>query len=116
MPGVGRPAVRDLTLDVREGEIFGLLGPNGAGKSTTQNLRIPLFDGYRGRIVVLGRELQTWDARQYYRMIWRRVRGAQPLPEADGSRKPGTVFQAVRANRPRNRCVTRARQFAGGRG
>ena len=29
------PAVVDLTLRVREGEVFGFLGPNGAGKTTT---------------------------------------------------------------------------------
>jgi ABC-2 type transport system ATP-binding protein len=31
----GKPAVHDLSLEVRKGEIFGLLGHNGAGKSTT---------------------------------------------------------------------------------
>ncbi|MBE2179195.1 MAG: ABC transporter ATP-binding protein [Chthoniobacterales bacterium] len=31
----GRPAVHDLSFEVRQGEIFGLLGHNGAGKSTT---------------------------------------------------------------------------------
>jgi len=34
----GTPAVRDLSLTVSPGEIFGLLGPNGAGKSTTINM------------------------------------------------------------------------------
>lgn len=33
----------DLTLDIRQGEIFGLLGPNGAGKTTTVNLAIGLI-------------------------------------------------------------------------
>ena len=28
-------AVKDLSLELKSGEIFGLLGPNGAGKSTT---------------------------------------------------------------------------------
>ena len=32
---VGTKVVNDLTLEIKEGEIFGFLGPNGAGKSTT---------------------------------------------------------------------------------
>ena len=31
-------SVKDLSLEIRDGEIFGLLGPNGAGKSTTLNM------------------------------------------------------------------------------
>ena len=38
-------AVRGLTFDVRQGEVFGLLGPNGAGKTTT----VEILEGYRGR-------------------------------------------------------------------
>ena len=34
----GREAVRGISLEVREGEIFGLLGPNGAGKTTTLSM------------------------------------------------------------------------------
>lgn len=31
-------AVADVSLHIREGEVYGLLGPNGAGKSTTLNI------------------------------------------------------------------------------
>jgi len=34
----GREAVRGITLEIPEGEIFGLLGPNGAGKTTTLSM------------------------------------------------------------------------------
>ena len=37
-PGMDRPAVDRLTLEVQRGEIFGLLGPNGAGKTTTAGM------------------------------------------------------------------------------
>ena len=35
-----RPAVFNLSLDVKGGEIYGFLGPNGAGKSTTINIMV----------------------------------------------------------------------------
>ena len=47
-------AVRDLTLTVNPGDIFGLIGPNGAGKSTTINMIASLLDPTEGSIFVDG--------------------------------------------------------------
>ncbi|MEN6611080.1 MAG: ABC transporter ATP-binding protein [Methanoregulaceae archaeon] len=50
----GIPAIRDLTLRIGPGEIFGLLGPNGAGKSTTILMLIGLIEPTSGRCLVEG--------------------------------------------------------------
>lgn len=52
-------AVKDISFDVREGEIFGLLGPNGAGKSTTLEIIETLRDKTSGEVIVNGFNLDT---------------------------------------------------------
>jgi ABC-2 type transport system ATP-binding protein len=50
-------AVRSISFDVFEGEIFGLLGPNGAGKSTTLEIIETLRSKTGGQIIVDGIDL-----------------------------------------------------------
>ncbi|MDP9223798.1 MAG: ABC transporter ATP-binding protein [Actinomycetota bacterium] len=54
-------ALRGISFDIREGEVFGLLGPNGAGKTTT----VEILEGYRrrdaGSIEVLGFDPQRFE-------------------------------------------------------
>lgn len=47
-------AVRDISLDVGKGEIFGFLGPNGAGKSTTIRMLCGILSPTSGEATVLG--------------------------------------------------------------
>jgi ABC-2 type transport system ATP-binding protein len=47
-------AVRDLSLSVYSGEVFGLLGPNGAGKTTTVRMLSALLEPSRGKAFVSG--------------------------------------------------------------
>jgi branched-chain amino acid transport system ATP-binding protein len=53
----GLQAVKDLSFEVREGEILGLIGPNGAGKSTLFNLINGVFAPETGRIVFAGTDI-----------------------------------------------------------
>ena len=53
----GLQAVRDLSFEVREGEIVGLIGPNGAGKSTLFNLINGVFRPDSGRILFGGSDI-----------------------------------------------------------
>jgi len=50
----GHTAVKNLSLRVERGGIFGLLGPNGAGKSTTIRMIMNIFLPDEGKIAVLG--------------------------------------------------------------
>jgi len=55
----GLQALRGVSFEIAQGEIFGLLGPNGAGKTTT----VEILEGYRerdgGSVTVLGEDPST---------------------------------------------------------
>jgi ABC-2 type transport system ATP-binding protein len=51
----GHVAVRDLSLEIPRGSVFGLLGPNGAGKTTTLRMVMNIFAPDEGRIEIGGR-------------------------------------------------------------
>jgi ABC-2 type transport system ATP-binding protein len=51
-------AVKGITFDVREGEVFGLIGPNGAGKTTTLRVIATLLRVSSGSVKVFGKDLK----------------------------------------------------------
>jgi ABC-2 type transport system ATP-binding protein len=52
-------AVKGISFDVYEGEIFGLLGPNGAGKSTTLEIMETLREKTSGEVMICGFSLDN---------------------------------------------------------
>lgn len=53
----GREVVRDLSLELRRGEVLGLLGHNGAGKSTTLHMLTGALAPHSGQIAICGFDL-----------------------------------------------------------
>src|SRR5579864_324881 len=66
-------AIKDLSMEVREGALFGFLGPNGAGKTTTMRMILDLLRPDSGQI--------TWNGTPV-RQVARRAFGY--LPEERG--------------------------------
>jgi ABC-2 type transport system ATP-binding protein len=52
-------AVRDVSIEIPEGEIYGLIGPNGAGKTTMLRMCCGLLPATSGRVVVNGIDVQS---------------------------------------------------------
>jgi len=88
-------ALRNLDLQVEEGEIYGFLGPNGAGKSTTINLLLDFARPTGGEVRVLGSDPQQDSDRAHERIgvlpegfnVYDRLTGRQHIEFAIESKK-----------------------------
>ena len=61
-------ALKGISFDVKEGEIFGLIGPNGAGKTTTLRIIATLIKPTSGTVSVFGKDVVK-DAEEIRRFI-----------------------------------------------
>lgn len=68
-PGATRDALAGLTLQVRDGSLFGLLGPNGSGKTTLISLLTGLLQAGAGEARIAGEPLPGTRATQALRAL-----------------------------------------------
>ena len=79
-------AVRDITLDIFEGDFVTLVGPSGCGKSTLLNMAAGLFEPSSGSVFYRGKEVMPFNRRVGYMtqndhlMPWRDVAGNVMVP------------------------------------
>lgn len=57
-------AVRNLSLEVKEGEVFGFLGPNGSGKTTTLKMLLGLVKPSNGIVKLMGQDPTSYKSRE----------------------------------------------------
>lgn len=61
-PKNNEDTIKNISFEIKKGEIFGLLGPSGVGKSTTQKILIKLLSGYKGQVLYKGKDLKSYGS------------------------------------------------------
>ena len=87
----GRTVVRDVSMEVKAGEIVGLLGPNGAGKTTTFYIVVGLIQPNVGKVCLDGVTLTPMSMHQRARQ------GIGYLPQEASIFRKMTVEENIRA-------------------
>ncbi len=59
-----KTALKDFSLEIDEGEVFGFLGPNGAGKSTAIKILLNLIFPTSGRVAIMGKDVGDKEGRR----------------------------------------------------
>lgn len=62
-------ALKDVSLQIKEGEIFGFLGPSGAGKTTTIKLLTKQLHATQGNITIFGKDVNAISNDELYQNI-----------------------------------------------
>ena len=113
-------AVKDLSFEVRAGEVFGFLGPNGAGKTTTMNVLLGFVNATGGEARLFGVNVRDPIARQrigylpeltyYYKFLtaeetlrfYARIFG---IPDDEARRRIDGLMKLVELEHARNRPI-----------
>ncbi|HEX6336244.1 MAG TPA: betaine/proline/choline family ABC transporter ATP-binding protein [Jiangellaceae bacterium] len=99
----GTVAVRELTLDVRSGEIVTLVGPSGCGKTTTMKMVNRLIEPTSGRIFIGGRDVTDADPVELRRGIGYVIQNVGLFPHRTIEQNIATVPELLGWTKSRRR-------------
>ena len=68
-PAAREPALQQVALQVRAGELVAVAGPNGSGKTTLLRVLLGLLPPARGSVVIAERPVAAWDRRALARLV-----------------------------------------------
>ncbi|WP_239310954.1 ABC transporter ATP-binding protein [Frankia sp. Cj3] len=102
-PGQSAPAVSELSLDIRDGEIAVLLGPSGCGKTTTLRLINRLIEPSAGRIFLNGEDVTRADPDQLRRRIGYVIQQVGLFPHLTIAENIGLIPRTLRWDKSRVR-------------
>jgi osmoprotectant transport system ATP-binding protein len=110
-PGSAAPAVRDFTLEVREGELVALVGPSGSGKTTILRMINRLIEATSGTIEVAGTDVLRQDPVELRRGIGYVIQSVGLMPHRTVAQNIATVPELVGWDP--ERIARRVRELAG---
>jgi ATP-binding cassette, subfamily B, bacterial len=105
-PGMGKPALTDVSIEIRRGEVTALVGENGSGKSTLAKLLGGLYEPGSGEI--------TWDGLPIAGMDREQLRDRIAVIMQDYTRWPMTALENITMGRPRDDRLLAAATAAAG--
>ncbi|MBP3040417.1 ATP-binding cassette domain-containing protein [Bacillaceae bacterium Marseille-Q3522] len=65
----GNPVIKDVSLDIKKGGLFGIIGPNGSGKTTLLKIISGILPLEKGEIVIKGLPLQDYSAKELAKVV-----------------------------------------------
>jgi ATP-binding cassette, subfamily B, bacterial len=93
-PGMDRPALTDVSVEIRRGEVVALVGENGSGKSTLAKLLAGLYEPGSGEI--------SWDGVSIADMDREQLRDRIAVIMQDYTRWPMSALENITLGRPRD--------------
>jgi len=84
--------LKDISLEVNEGEYLSIIGPNGAGKTTLLKCLMRIYTGGKGTITLAGKSLDTYPQKELAKLL-------SYVPQSDGRRLDFTVYEFVMMGR-----------------